>query len=246
MSELAGQLVGEGVRAGGAGLEALAELRAAEREVAQLGEVAQVEAGVAVDDAQRGQQLGQRCVAAALADATDRGGYPRRPRPVRGQRVGDRHAQHVVRVDLDLGPVDRGDVPDHLLHLPGRQIGDGLREPEPVGAGLEARRDIGDEPLLRRTGAVLATEGDVEAVVLGHHDRRTGQCVEELEAGRAQLELRVLLGGRDREHHGPDAQPLRLLQGLRHLLAVAHHDQAHAALRAHRLVGGEDEIGVLG
>ncbi|CAM5738027.1 hypothetical protein SMICM17S_12049 [Streptomyces microflavus] len=42
------------------------------------------------------------------------------------------------------------------------------------------------------------------------------------------------------------AEPLGLVQRTGHLAAVAYDDERHAALGGDRLVGGEDEVGVLG
>src|SRR5271157_5754630 len=120
---------------------------------------------VVVTRLQRHDDLLERGVAGALADAVDRALHLPRPGLDPGQAVGHRHAQVVVAVRADDRPVDVTDAflqrANHGGILGGRGIADSVRDVDGGRTRLDGRRDDFAEEIELGPGSVFGGKLDV-------------------------------------------------------------------------------------
>ncbi len=172
--------------------------------------------------------LFERAVARAFADAVDgaldlpRAGFDR------GQRIGHRQAEIVMAVDADDGAIAQrlDDAADQRAVFLGRRVADGIGNVDRARSGGDHRlRD-----LLQEIGigarAVLRRKFDVVDVAASQFDRGHG-FVEHLLLGFLELVLEVDIAGGD---EGVDARALGMRQGLGGAL---HIERAAARQRGH-------------
>ena len=143
---------------------------------------------------QRHDDLLERGVAGALADAVDRALDLPRAGLDPGQAVGHRHAQVVVAVRADDRLADVADAfPERANHgriLGGRGIADGVGDVDGGRTGLDGRLDDFAEEIELGPGGVLGGKLDVGAVAPGPAHAGHGP-LDDLRGGHAQLVLAV-------------------------------------------------------
>ena len=172
-------------------------------------------------DLQAHDDLFERGVARALADAVDRAFDLIGAVCDRGERVGNRQPQVVVAVhaharlgDVGHALLDGCDQPPELI---GNREPDGVRDVHRRRAGVDDGFQHLEEKLRFGARGVLRRELDVAAEALGVLDRPHG-LAQDLIFGFAQLVFQV--DGRGRQEH-MDALLGRSRQGLRRRLDVA-------------------------
>ena len=125
---------------------------------------------------QRHHNLLERTVACPLADPVDRALDLAGSRLHRRQAVGHRQAEVVVAVDADHGLVDVRhtitEARDHMPHLAGGRVADGVGDVDGGRAGRDRRLDHAAEKIDLGAGGILRGELDIVAEVAG--PRHTG------------------------------------------------------------------------
>ena len=138
--------------------------------------------------------LFERGVAGALADAVDRAFDLPGAGLAAGQAVGDGHAEVVVAMGADDRPADIGNAflerADHPGVLERRRIADGVRDVDRGGAGLDGRLDDLAEEVELGPRGVLGAELDVRTARLGPPDA-LDRLLDDLRLGHPQLVLAV-------------------------------------------------------
>ena len=128
-----------------------------------------------VAHAQRDDDLLERRVARALAEAVDRALDLRRAGGEAGERVGDGEAEVVVAVHRQLDAIELGAERAHLVEEPrelvGKGVADGVRKVDDVGAGRDRGAAGLGEELRLRARRVLGRELDLVRTVARVRDR---------------------------------------------------------------------------
>jgi hypothetical protein len=149
---------------------------------------------------ERHDDLLDRGVAGALADAVDRALDLPRAAAHRGQRVGDTEAEVIVAVRAEHDRVGvrhaLADRLEELEDLVRRRVADGVGQVDRAGAGLDHRLDHAAQEVHVAAGGVLGRELHVERVV-ARVAHRLDRGLEALLAADAELGGQVQVGRGD-------------------------------------------------